>query len=347
MKYGLILTSISLILASCSSKEKPEEERQQNILVEDRQQVTTEVAKKGQFALEIVSNGKITADKYADIYWEVSGTISEIFTNNGRHVQAGTTIAKLDAYKLKNQFESAQANLEQSKLNMKETIIGQGYNPDSTNIPDNIIKLAEIKSGYLQSLSSYNSTKYDYEHSTIKAPISGVVANLNDRVSNLTSNSKPFCRIIDQNSMCVEFTVIENELNMVTVGGKVEISAYSMPDKKWTGQIKEINPFVENNGMVRVKATVNNGSELFEGMNVSIKISKNAGEFISVPKSAVVLRSNRPVVFTAKDGLARWCYVETSIENSDNIAIISGIEAGDSVIVSGNTYLADKTEIIY
>ncbi|MCQ2973331.1 MAG: hypothetical protein MJ211_00815 [Bacteroidales bacterium] len=41
MKYGLILSTISLILVSCSSKEKPEKERQQNILIEDRQQVTT------------------------------------------------------------------------------------------------------------------------------------------------------------------------------------------------------------------------------------------------------------------------------------------------------------------
>jgi len=45
--------------------------------------------------------------------------------------------------------------------------------------------------------------------------------------------------------------------------------------------------------------------------------------------------------------LAHWCYVETSIENSTDIAIVSGINEGDSVVVSGNTYLADRSEILY
>ena len=346
VNYCYIL-SLMLFATACSSGEKQEEERQQNIIADERQQVTTTVAKKSVFAQELVSNGKVSAAKYADVYWEVNGTISDVYISNGQHIGAGATVARLQAFKIKNQLESAEAALEQSKLSMKEALIGQGFAADAPDIPESVRHLAEVKSGYLQSLASYNSTKYEYEHTALKAPISGVVANLTDKPSNPSNTSKPFCRIIDQNSMCVDFTIIESELAFVKVGEKVEVSAFSMPDKTWTGKVSEINPFVESNGMVKVKAKIDKPQELIEGMNVSVKISKNAGEFVSVPKSAVVMRSNRPVVFTAKDRKAHWCYVETSIENSTDIAVLSGIQEGDSVIVTGNTYLADRSEIVY
>ena len=346
VKYWFIM-SLPFVAISCGKSGGENEERQQNILVEDRQQVTTSVAKKSQFRQELVSNGKISAGRYADLYWEVNGTISDIYTANGKQVSQGATVARVQAFKLKNQMESSEAALEQSKLQMKEALIGQGYSPDDPDIPENIRHLAEVKSGYLQTLAQYNAAKYDYEHTTLKAPFGGVVANLNDKPSNMAQQSKPFCRIIDQNSMTVDFTIIESELSFVKTGSKVEISVFSIPGKSWSGQVVEINPFVETNGMVRVKAKIDKPSQLFEGMNVSVKISQNAGEYISVPKSAVVMRSNRPVVFTAKDHLAHWCYVETSIENSTDIAIVSGINEGDSVVVSGNTYLADRSEINY
>ena len=346
VKYWLIM-SLPFVAISCGKSGGENEERQQNILVEDRQQVTTSVATKSQFRQELVSNGKISSGRSVDLYWEVNGTISDINTANGRQIQAGAVVAKLQAFKTKNQLESSEADLEQAKLQMKEALIGQGYNPDDPNIPDNVKHLAEIKSGYLKSLAAYNSAKYEYEHTLLKAPFSGVVANLTEKSGNLAQQSKPFCRIIDQNSMTVDFTIIESELSFVKTGSKVEISVFSIPGKSWSGQVVEINPFVETNGMVRVKTKIDKPSQLFEGMNVSVKISQNAGEYISVPKSAVVMRSNRPVVFTAKDHLAHWCYVETSIENSTDIAIVSGINEGDSVVVSGNTYLADRSEIIY
>ncbi len=61
--------------------------------------------------------------------------------------------------------------------------------------------------------------------------------------------------------------------------------------------------------------------------------------------STVVMRSGRPVVFTVKNNEAQWVYVETGDENSTNIVIESGINEGDSVVVSGNTFLAHKSKV--
>ena len=98
--------------------------------------------------------------------------------------------------------------------------------------------------------------------------------------------------------------------------------------------------------MVNVKAEILSPSGLVEGMNAAIKIKRNSGDFVAVDKSSVVSRSGRKVVFTSKDGVAHWNYVEVAGENSSEFAISDGISEGDSVIYDGNTFLADRTEII-
>ncbi len=342
-----VLTSI--LVASCGggAHDAPsdDDDRQQNILAEDIPNVEVACAKEQSFYHEIMSNGKISADRYADVYWNVEGTIAKINVLNGKQVSKNEAIATLDATKLQNSLQSASAALEQSRLAMQDVIIGQGYNPQSDTIPESVIKLAQVKSGYLQSLANYNSTKYDYESSTLRSPIAGVVANLSDRENNPANRSKPFCRIIDPNSLCIEFSILESEIPLIKIGEKADITVFSMPQKTWTGQISEINPYVESSGMIKVKAKILHCAGLYEGMNISLKIRKDMGKMLAVPKGAVVFRSGRAVVFTAKNGHAQWNYVETSTENSEMIAIKSGISEGDSVIYSGNTFLADRTVI--
>ena len=346
MKHISTLFILALVSA-CSNSQQTGDDKQQNLLADETQQVAISVAQENQFDLEIVSNGKVAAGKFADLYWNVEGVISSISTANGKHVSQGQTIAQIDAIKLRNSLESATASLEQSRLQMQDVIIGQGLNPDTDQIPENVMRLAQVKSGFLQAQANYNSAKYDYESATLKAPISGVVANLSDRESNFSQRGKPFCRIIDQNSLSVDFSILESEIAFAKVGEKVDITVFSVPDRTWSGRISEINPFVESSGMVKARASIDRPDGLCEGMNISLKIRKNAGKFISVPKSAVVYRSSRPVVFTAKGGYANWHYVELGVENSENVAITSGLQPGDSVIISGNTFLADHTAIKY
>lgn len=63
-----------------------------------------------------------------------------------------------------------------------------------------------------------------------------------------------------------------------------------------------------------------------------------------VPKTAVVLRNGRQVVFTEHDGYAHWNYVQTIHENSDSYTV-DGLKEGDRVIISGNINMAHETPV--
>lgn len=341
----LILKTLPLwAFLSCSGAQNSDGDAPQTLVNDDITKVKTEAVVQKDFENEIISNGKITAGKYADIYWKVSGVISKIYVRNGAKIRQGETLAEIENFKLKNSYEAAFAALKQSELNMQEVIIAQGYEAKDSTVPENIKHLAEIKSGYLQQLASYNLAKYEYENSKLTAPFSGVVANMEDNESQPTTQ-KPFCRIIETGSMKISFNILESELDFVSCGSNAEVFVFSKPGKSWKAKITEINPSVEKNGMVKVSADILEPAGLYEGMNAEIKIRRSAGEFLAVKKSAVVTRSDRKVVFTSKNGLAHWNYIETAAENSTEYAVKSGLQAGDSVIIEGNTFLADKTKI--
>jgi len=98
--------------------------------------------------------------------------------------------------------------------------------------------------------------------------------------------------------------------------------------------------------MVLVKAYLNNPqSQLFDGMNVGIRLQRPLGLQLVIPKEALVLRTNRKVVFTLKNERAQWVYVQTGLENSSSYVVTEGLNAGDSVIYEGNINLADQTPV--
>lgn len=268
-QFRSLYLAMLAVLASCQSQNNGSEDTPQNLQNIEKTVVKTQLAIKKKFDNEIVSNGKIIPGKYYDLYWKVNGVINKIYFRNGSRVKKGDVIADLESFKLKNNFDEAEAALQQSELQMQEVIISQGYSVDDKNIPEKVIKNAKIKSGFLQQQARYNLAKYEYENCKLSAPISGLVANVEGNESN-PSGSKPFCRIISDNNMMADFTIMESELEFVKQGSKAEISVFSMPGKSWQAYIREVNPSVDKNGMVNVKAEILSPSGLVEGMNAAI-----------------------------------------------------------------------------
>ena len=182
------------------------------------------------------------------------------------------------------------------------------------------MKLARVRSGYDQSLAQYELAAYEEEHATLVAPFDGVVANLFSKPFNEASTSEAFCSIIGTQGMEVDFTVLESELPLIKSGDKVIVTPYSDAGFRQEGRITQINPLVDDKGMVKVKAAVNGKGRLFSGMNVRVNVHRSLDGQLVIPKKKVrLLRSGKQVVFTLKDGKAQWNYVQTGLENAEKL----------------------------
>lgn len=348
--FTFVLAAFGMLTTACGGEQKQTSEKEgvETVLPDSPPEVTVMELKSQTFHHELVSNGKASATSYVDLnFREATERIAHIYVKNGDHVSAGQKLAELDLFTLQNRVQQAETSLGQANLEMKDVLIGQGYNPDKMQaVPAEVLKLAQVKSGYERAKNELELARFELKNATLTAPISGVVANLFTKSGNQPSGSEPFCRIINTGAMEVEFTVLETELPLVKPGDNVDIVPYAAPDKACKGSISEINPVVDENGMVKVKASVQQGNGLFDGMNVRVNVKRDVPGQLVVPKSAIVLRSGRQVLFTLKDGMAQWKYVTTGLENMNEYTVTGDdLQEGDQVITTGNVNLAHESRV--
>lgn len=346
------LVILCLTIYSCKQKgsdtNTSSDDKKESVAVnEDKQKVSVMVLRYGDFNKEIISNGKLIALKKADLKFRSSENVTAVYVKNGDRVVQGQVIAKLDNFVLSNTLKQSRNQFERAKIDLQDVLISQGYNiRDTATIPESTMKTARVKSGYDKAESDLEMAGYNLRASVLKAPVSGIVANLFSKENNLSNQSEKFCTIIDDSRFEAEFPVLENELASVKQGQSVRIIPYSFNDLVVKGEITKINPVVDQNGMVKVDAVCNNtGNKLFEGMNIKIVLEERVPHQLVIPKQAVVLRSERQVVFTYKAGKAMWVYVKTGLENISSFVITEGLAEGDSVIYEGNLNLAHEAGV--
>ena len=349
MKIKTVIWLMASLCAACSNADKSDDTSKEGVSAlaqAEPNEVTTITLKRQAFEHELVSNGKVEAMQLTDVHFETEGIVESVEVKNGDHVAQGQVIAQLDKFKLHNAVEQAQNAFEQAKLDLQDVLIGQGYgNKSEAEIPADIMLLAKTRSGYSQSQAAYELALSNEANATLKAPFAGTIANLEVKRFNRVSPSDAVCTIIGTQGMEATFHVLENELPLVHRGDKVVIAPYADVSAIHEGTVTEINPMVDANGMVQLKAQVRGSDRLFSGMNVKVSVRRQMPGLLVVPKSAVVLRQGRQVVFTLQGDQAIWNYVQTGLENADTYTILEGLKEGDEVIVTGNVNLAHEAKV--
>ena len=312
------------------------------------------VLQRGAFKKELVNNGKLVALRKCELQFRVAEQIEKLSIRNGEHVRAGQVIAGLNTFTFQQQLANAQIQLKRTRLEMQSVLIGQGFNTmDSAAIEPHIYEMATIKSGYAEALQSMKTAKFNLESTSLVAPFSGIIANIAQKQFDRVNAGTRFCTLIDDSEFEVEFRMVEGEVGDIRMNDEVQLIPFS-GQTIYNGRISEINPVVDENGLILVKARVKNPGGLMDGMNVKVMVVKEIPDQLVVPKSAVLLRDNQEVLFKCvSDSIAFWTYVQTTAENTTSYAVIAHpdkgakLEPGDTVIISGNLNLAHESIVIH
>ncbi|MDR1455577.1 MAG: efflux RND transporter periplasmic adaptor subunit [Tannerella sp.] len=348
-KYSYLLGFLILAAVGACSGEKRDsaaEETVETVLPDKINEVTVMKLELTDFQHELISNGTLSARRHADLRFESPEPVAAIHVKNGDRVREGQPLAELATFRLANRTAQAKDALERAKLDLQDVLIGQGFAlEDSSGVPPATMQLVRTRSGYNQALAQYDAALYEEQHAVLKAPFDGMVANLFSKPFNMASTAEAFCTLIDPRSLEASFTVLENELPMIREGDRVLVTPFALPGETTEGRISEINPLVDENGMVRVKASVAHAGKLFEGMKVRVSILRSLPRQYVIPKEAVVLRSGKQVVFTLEGDRALWVYVQTGLENASSYTVVDGLKEGDTVITGGNVNLAHESPV--
>jgi RND family efflux transporter MFP subunit len=350
----LIFLLYSLLLLGCKeTPSKSEDVISKQQYVPQKNEVGILVLKKQPFNEELLANGKLVALQKNILKFEVGGALEKLNVKNGDYVRKGQILASLQKFTYQQKLDKAEMALKKGELEFRDMLVGRGYDLDLRgDIPDNIYEMAAIRSGFQEAEHQLKDARFELNSATLFAPFEGKVAGIQYKVHEQINSGTEFMTLINDSVFEVEFYLIESEINKIRLKEAVEILAFSS-NKMYEGRISSINPLVEKNGTVLVKAKLKNDGGLIEGMNVKVRIQKEVPNQFVVPKSAVILRQNQEVLFKYQKGRTYWTYVNSINENSSDYAIVPDPEKssatlveGDTIIISGNLNLAHDTEVV-
>jgi membrane fusion protein (multidrug efflux system) len=344
---------LALVLIQCCNTTHSENvTTEKRTFIPQENLVDTLVLKSTTFHKELVSNGTLKALKKSELKFRIGGQLQQVNAHNGQLVKEGATIASLDPFEYQLKLDKAETQLSTAHIELRDVLMSQGYaEVDSLKVPEIVMQGALVRSGYTAARRELKMIRNELAATSLKAPFTGKIANLSQKVYQQVPAGEVFCTLIDDSEFEVEFHLVESEIREVSTGDEVKIIPYSL-NETYKGFISQVNPLIDEHGLVLVKARVKNNGSLMEGMNVKVLVEKNVPEQLVVPKAAVVLRQNQEVLFKYVKGKAFWTYVETGQENSTSYTVRAhpdkgaSLQAGDTVIISGNLNLAHESDVV-
>lgn len=173
---------------------------------------------------------------------------------------------------------------------------------------------------------------------SIRAPFNGRVGIRRVNLGQYVNAGDPIATLVSLDPLFVNFTVPQQDLVKLVVGGKVAVRTDAFPDKTFTARINAIAPEVAaDTRNVAVQATLPNPDELLRpGLHVSASLELPAlQEAIVVPITAINTSASGDSVFVVKDGKAQPVPVVTGRRVDTRVVVEKGLAPGDVVITSG------------
>lgn len=211
------------------------------------------------------------------------------------------------------------------------------------------------RSGLVRAREAHEIAKRQLERTSVRAPFDGFVADCYVSPGMCVEPGQTLMRLCDLSAFFVDVEILETEVSTVAVGRRAQIVPVGLPGWSIPGSVISVNPLVDLRTRT-VKATIALDGKLrrlgpqppalVPGMFASVLLETEVhSNRLIVPSSAVLVRDERSLVFKVQRGFAKWCYVETGARNGEEIEIIDGLRAGDTVIVDGHFTLAHDARV--
>ncbi len=277
----------------------------------------------------------VEADKVNNISPAMGGRIREIKVDVGARVAKGQALATMDKATLSQQ-QTQVATLRRDYERYKELYEVGGISKQQLDQAKTQLDVAEY------ALSNLN------ENTILVAPISGIVTARNYDPGDVAMQL-PILTIESINPVKVKVNVSESYYSMVTRGMPVEVQVDALGSEIFQGNVSLIHPTIDpvSHTFTVEIAVPNNDQRLRPGMFARVRMNFGTNERPLLSDNAVLKQvgSNDRYVFLEESGKAVYTPVELGVRIDDKYEILSGLKAGDKVIVQGNTGLIDGSEV--
>ena len=303
--------------------------------------VTTVVAQQEEWPVTLSAIGTMAAVQGVEVSADLPGTVEKIFFDSGRAVRAGDVLAVLDSRQEQAQFAAIEARRELARLTY--TRVQELLNQKVISRAEYDRATAELQ----QTEGQLGEIKAVIERKTIRAPFSGVLGIRQVNLGQYLAGGDPLVTLQSLSPIYVNFGVPQQSAGQIPVGRTVKVSSTDAGGLERSGRVTALDSMVdEATRNIQVQATLPNpDGKLRPGMFVQAEVVLGPSQSIIVlPASAINYAPYGDSVFVVadikgEDGKTyrgvRQQLVKVGQARGDQVAIVSGLKAGDEVVTSG------------
>jgi membrane fusion protein, multidrug efflux system len=303
--------------------------------------VTTVVAEQEEWPATLTAIGTMAAVQGVTVSADLPGVVERITFDSGRAVREGEVLVQLDTKQEQAQLAAAEAQRDLARLNFERM---EGL----------VIDGAIARADYDRAAAEQKSTearvgeiRATIERKTIRAPFSGILGIRQVNLGQYLSGGDAVVSLQSLDPIYVNFGVPQQDTAKVRIGRRVRVTADNVSGAAFTGRVTALDSIVdETTRNVQVQATLANpGGKLRPGMFVQAEIVMGDSlSVVALPASAISYAPYGDSVFVVTelegpDGKSyrgvRQQFVKLGGGRGDQIAVVSGLNAGDEVVTSG------------
>lgn len=307
--------------------------------------VEVAVAKKGSISSWIITTATLEADAQVTVVSETTGVVDRISVEEGIAVSEGQTLAVLSDRQKQVTLQTASIRLQNANVELKRK---------QTSYDQKIISQADYdKARYEQEVaeSEKKAAEVDISRLTIQAPFSGIVTErFIEKGQNIIIGTQLFT-LVDREPLEAKIYLPEREVFGIQTKQKVSLALNAQKTISFEGHIKQINPSVDpKSGTVKVTVEINKApDEVRPGSFVDVRlVTQHHENALLIPKKALIEEAGEQYVFLINNGAALRRSVRIGFMDDENAEVLSGLAAGNSVVVAGQGSLREgtKTQIV-
>lgn len=287
-------------------------------------------------------NGTLRPDEEVDMSFETSGKIVSIKFTEGTRVKKGELLAKINDRPLQAQLQKlhAQKKLTESKEYRQRTLLDK--DAISQESYDQIVtELQTIE-------ADINLIEARISETELRAPFDGIIGLRYLSEGAYANSATKIAKLIKISPLKVEFSIPEKYASEIKIGYPVTFNVDGS-DTDYKATVYAVDPKidVETRTIVLRALYPNRNEELKSGRYASITLRMSQiSNAIAIPSEALIPEMEGEKVFVFRSGKAHSIKVNTGLRTESQIQITSGLNFGDTLLVTGILQLRDELPIV-
>jgi len=325
----LILLSL-LILSGCNDPlEKPAATTLPPV------EVRVETLAQSEVAIQVELAGTLQAVEQVTISARVAGQIVKLPVQVGSKVKKGDLLVEIAAAEINARVQQAETQLAQARRNLARETKLEEVNASTRTKVKTLTELVQIKE------AAYREAKTILGYTQISAPFAGTVTDKPVDVGDQASPGVALLKLENGSELEVVIQIPEGLSHSLTLDSRLPLT---VPAAGLTlnAQIGEIAPTVDpSSRTTQIKLMLPAAQGLHSGQFARVALLDSQAKTLMINSRALRKKGQLQQVFVAEQGLARMRLVRIGAEFDGQTEILSGLQAGDQVVIDASDKLQD------